>query len=334
MGAVYTDLDKLLDEQCGVISRRQALGAGLAPHDIRRLLRRREWARVHDGVFVNHTGPLTWLQRAWAAVLFAWPAALCHESALRAADGPGRRDHLYGPIHIAIKRGRGVVAPDGVVAHVHSDIATRAQWNATPPRVRIEEALLDVAADLADEMQVITLLANAIQSRRTTAGRVLSALHRRARFANRRFLSEILTDIEKGTCSALEHAYLIRVERAHQLPTPMRQHAASGFRTLRDIDYAEWGLVIELDGRLFHDHAAAYDADLERDLDAKLAQDRETVRLGWGQVFGRSCETANKVATLLRRRGWTGRAQPCSACATAQWRDSGSPGGSESRHSA
>ena len=44
---------------------------------------------VHPGVYVNHTGELTWLQRAWAAVLFAWPAALSHDSALRAADGPG-----------------------------------------------------------------------------------------------------------------------------------------------------------------------------------------------------------------------------------------------------
>ena len=48
------DIDDVLRLQSGVIARRQALEAGLQSHDIRRLLRRNEWARVHDGVF----GPL------------------------------------------------------------------------------------------------------------------------------------------------------------------------------------------------------------------------------------------------------------------------------------
>ncbi|MEZ0579568.1 type IV toxin-antitoxin system AbiEi family antitoxin domain-containing protein [Nocardioides sp. MH1] len=65
-----------LSLQDGVISRQQALAAGLAPHAIARLLRRREWAPVHPGVYVDHTGPLSWRQRAWAAVLACWPAAL------------------------------------------------------------------------------------------------------------------------------------------------------------------------------------------------------------------------------------------------------------------
>src|ERR1700712_431846 len=75
--------EALLRDQAGVISRAQALASGLSENDVRRLLRRRSWVCVHPGVYVNHTGELTWLQRAWAAVLFAWPAALCDESALR-----------------------------------------------------------------------------------------------------------------------------------------------------------------------------------------------------------------------------------------------------------
>lgn len=54
-------MDFLLRQQSGVISRRQALDTGLQHHQIRRLLRRNEWARVHHGVYVNHTGPLTWI---------------------------------------------------------------------------------------------------------------------------------------------------------------------------------------------------------------------------------------------------------------------------------
>nr|MDT0525960.1 type IV toxin-antitoxin system AbiEi family antitoxin domain-containing protein [Streptomyces sp. DSM 41633] len=103
------DVGDVLRQQDGVISRRQALDAGLAEHEIRRLLRRNEWARVHVGVYVEHTGPPSWMQRAWAAVLYAAPAALCLESAL---TGEGA------VIHVAVSRDRGVLAePPGVRIH-------------------------------------------------------------------------------------------------------------------------------------------------------------------------------------------------------------------------
>ena len=81
----------LLAEQGGVIARRQLLELGVSSNDLARLVRRRELARVHPGVFCDHTGPLTWHQRAWAAVLFCGRSALSHQSAIRAAEGPGRR---------------------------------------------------------------------------------------------------------------------------------------------------------------------------------------------------------------------------------------------------
>lgn len=53
------NVDEVLRRQAGVISRLQALDTGMQDHDIRRLLRRNEWARVYDGGYVDHTGPLT-----------------------------------------------------------------------------------------------------------------------------------------------------------------------------------------------------------------------------------------------------------------------------------
>lgn len=298
-----------------MVSRRQVLECGLAEHDIRRMLRRREWASVHEGVYVDHTGTPTWLQRAWAAVLFAWPAALSHESAIRAADGPGRRDRPETrPIQVAISHRRTVVAPEGIVVHRVLDLSARVRWNASPPRLRIEEAVLDVAAGADTEHRAIAVLADAVQSRRTTAARLTEALQRRRRIARRPLLRGVLADIAEGTCSVLEHAYLTRVERAHGLPRPDRQHSPPGRVVLRDVDYEEFGLVVELDGRLFHDNPTARDADLERDLDSLVTQARPTARLGWGQVFDRPCSTAGKVATLLRRRGWTGTPVGCPSC--------------------
>ena len=319
---------ELLERQSGVISRRQAKTAGLKPHDIQRLLRRREWVRVYDGVYVTHTGELSWLQRAWAGVLFAAPAALCADSAIRAADGPGKRDRFGDSrIHVGIDRKRAVVEPPGVRIHQLHDLTERVQWNLSPPRVRIEHALIDVASQWPREVDAIATLADAVQARRTTAQRILDTLAVRRRVPRRKFLADVLQDIAAGTCSVLEHGYLDRVERPHGLPAGSRQPAAwSRRRIYRDVEYVALGLVVELDGRLFHDDAASRDRDLERDLDAVLGG-RQTIRVGWGQVFERPCRTAARIGLLLQQRGWPGSPVPCPEC-----RDPDSPGAPESRH--
>jgi hypothetical protein len=306
----------LLELQAGVVSRKQALGRGLTPNDLRRLLRCRDLTVVHPGVYVIHTGPLTWLQRAWAAVLALEPAALSHSSALRAADGPGRRGD-DSRIHIAVDRSRNVAAPAGVNLHRMSNLADRVQWNCSPPRVRVDEALLDCAAGAANDFAAIEVLAHGVQSRRTTAIRLSVALSGRPRIARRAFLEGALADIAQGTCSVLEHGYLTRVERPHGLAVARRQVSASARGPVyRDVEYRPHGLVVELDGRLFHDNATARDQDLDRDLDAAV-DGLLTVRIGWGQVFGRPCATARRVGQLLGARGWTGVVATCPECACA-----------------
>ncbi|PEG58185.1 type IV toxin-antitoxin system AbiEi family antitoxin domain-containing protein [Mycolicibacterium boenickei] len=297
------DVGEALRQQDGVISRRQALDAGLAEHEIRRLLRRNEWARVHSGVYVEHTGPLSWMQRAWAAVLYAAPAALCFESALGAQSLP---------IHVAVDRQRSTLAePVGVRIHRVAHLDGRVLWNAGPPQMRYEEAALDVAGRSARELDAIAVLANACQSRRTTARRLLKALDSRGRLRRRRWLRAVLIDIADGTCSVLEHGYLVRVERPHGLPRAARQKrsASSLGVCYRDAEYGE-RLVVELDGRVFHDSATSRDADFERDLDAAVGG-RSTVRLSYGQVFDRPCQTAGKIARILHRHGIAVAGRPC-----------------------
>lgn len=308
-------MDRILFEQDGLISRRQVLGAGLTPPDIARKLRRREWATVHAGVFVNHTGPLTWHQRAWAAVLFSWPAALSHESALRAAEGPGRRGRDDSTIHVAIAKPRHLVEPPGVRLHRTAGFGERVRWNLGPPRVRYEEAVLDVAAEAESELDAIAALAGACGSRRTTASRLLETAAGRRRLARREWLVEVLTDVAEGTCSVLEHGYLTRVERPHGLPKGRRQqsHRHASALVFRDVDYDEFGLVVELDGRIFHESTSARARDMDRDLDAAI-DGLQTLRLSYGQVFDRGCSTAVKVAAVLQHRGWPGTAVPCPDC--------------------
>ncbi|MCG7607563.1 MULTISPECIES: type IV toxin-antitoxin system AbiEi family antitoxin domain-containing protein [Mycobacterium] len=289
------DIGDVLGQQSGVVSRRQALDAGMQQHDIRRLLRRNEWARVHDGVYIDHTGPLTWLQRAWAAVLYAAPAALCLESALTDEGAV---------IHIAVSRDRGVLAePHGVRIHHQAHLQERVLWHVGPPRLRFEEAALDVACQAKSEFDAIAVLANACQSRRTTARHLLRALDARLRVRRRRWLRAVMVDIAEGTCSVLEHGYLNRVERAHGLPRAARQKRSTSSVgvSYRDAEYDQ-RLVVELDGLLFHNTASARNEDVERDLDAAV-DGRSTVRLSYRQVFDRPCRTAAKIAQVMRRHG-------------------------------
>jgi hypothetical protein len=306
------EIARLLAEQSGLISRRQVLAAGGTTAVIERALRRREWMRLLPGVFIDHTGTPTWQQRAWAGVLFHWPAALGGGAAVRAAARPGwRHRDDAGPIEIAVAVERTLLDVPGYRVRRCANLDERTQWNASPPRVRIEHAALEVASRQTSQLKVIGVLADVCQSRRTTARRILEALSDRERQHDRSWIEAVLTDVAGGTCSVLEHGYLARVERAHDLPRPARQPSEPSDRgPIIDVEYRRFGLLVELDGRLFHDRADQRDRDLDRDLDAAV-DGRSSIRLGWGQVFGRPCRSAGAIGRILQARGWSGTSARC-----------------------
>ncbi|GAA3550617.1 hypothetical protein [Nocardioides daeguensis] len=313
-------VDELLALQDGVITRQQALCAGETASTMRKRLRNRTWVVVHPGVYVNHTGPLTWRQRAWAGVLAHAPAALDGRSALRAHEGPERRGHDDDVIEVVVAHGRKPSAMPGVRVRTSRRFAECAQLHLNPPRLRYDDAVLQLAVRAPDDLRAIGVLAEACGSRRTTAARLADRLAVTPRLARRAWLASVLRDIADGTCSVLEHAYLTEVERAHGLPRGLRQVAARddrGRSLFRDVVYGgkrpPWRQYVELDGRLFHDSASARDRDLERDLDAALEL-VDTVRLGYGQVLGRPCSTAAKLGRLLQARGWQGEPTVCPRC--------------------
>jgi hypothetical protein len=293
----------LLDQQDGVVSRRQLLERGATDADIRRWQRRRELTRVHPGVFVNHTGPLRWVNRAWAAVLFAWPSALAFTSATdRAGD----------VIHVAIDASRTVVAPAGVRIHRLVDLDARVAWNLSPPRVRFDDALLSVAGEQADRVQALAVISDACRRRSTTPARLASALEARSNAHHRRWLLAVLQEAADGVQSVLESAYLRRVERAHGLPRADRQHYE---RTLdgvlyRDVKYSRFTTVIELDGRVGHELSGDRWDDQDRDLLAAV-HEVLTLRLGWRHCEATPCVTAGRLAAVLRARGWRGTPRRC-----------------------
>ena len=307
-------MDRLLWAQDGVISRRQVLEAGGSDFDIARVLRRRELTDVHRGVYVNHSGQLTLRQRHWAAVLAYWPAVLAHASAL--PDPP------TAAIHVAVGPGRNLRPLPRIVLHRMPDFERRAELDRSPPAVQLEHALIDVVgSELRDKdvAAAFAVLARVCATRRTTPQRILQILATRQRVCGRSTLEAMLADLRDGACSVLERGYLHRVERAHGLPRGKRQNrsTATGLLTYQDVHYRAQGVVVELDGRAFHDAPRDRDRDALRDLAELSRSDVVTSRVTYGLVFGDPCRTAVLIGDLLRRRGWPGLRRTCPSCRAA-----------------
>jgi hypothetical protein len=305
-------LGRLFADQNGVVSRAQLHGIGIAKPEIDKMLRRRQLVRLMPGIFINHTGEPTWIQRAWAGTLFYAPAALGKESALRVVQGQGwHSERDKDPISITVAKDRHPQSRPGYAVCRQAGFDDRVR-DGSPPRIRMEEAVIDVAADQPTEMGALEVIADACRSRRTTPGRLLTALAARQRLRRRDWLLAVLADVEAGTHSVLERDYVRLVVRPHGLPPALHQVAREGTagKLYDDVVYEAFGVIIELDGALFHASSRQRDRDLDRDLDAAV-DGRRTVRLGWGQVHDRGCVTAGRIGRVLQQSGWAGRARPC-----------------------
>jgi len=297
----------LMRRQDGVVSRGQVLERGGNDDDIARLIRRRERARLFEGVYVEHTGPPSWCQRAWAATLLHSPAALDAGSALAAWGAAERAD----TIELAVCASRRVTDPAGVRTRRTRAWERVTQLNLSPPRVRLETAALIAASRSVGDDAAVALLGDLVQQRRTTATRLQAELAVLTSLPRRRLLTEVLGDVEQGAWSALERRYLRSVERAHGLPRGRRQlRVVQGKRTvLRDVAYPGQHTVVELDGRLGHVLWRDRWTDLDRDLHS-VVEGSITLRVGWAQVL-QPCRVADAMSAILVVRGWDGRPVRC-----------------------
>ena len=69
---------------------------------------------------------------------------------------------------------------------------------------------------------------------------------------------------------------------------------------------------MELDGAVAHPDEERW-KDTGRDNANVAVYDTRTLRYGWPDVTGNRCQTAQQVAQVLRRYGWTGTPHPCGA---------------------
>lgn len=308
----------MMRRQAGVVSRRQVLAAGGTPALIERRLRRRDWVRVHAGIYLDHTGPPSRAQREWAALLRHPGSVLAGRSSLR-SDGVVGEVSRREAVELAVPHGRHLAPEPGLRVTQLRDFGTWARLEATPPRLRVEVAVLMVASATVRQDAAVAVLADAVRQGATTTQRLVAALDDLRRLPRRSLLLEVLTDVAAGAESPLERRYLRDVERAHGLPRGERQvrevvsivQGEPLRRVVRDVRYRSFTALVELDGQL--GHAATQDrwSDLDRDLEAAVNGDA-TLRPGWQQVLA-PCRLALIVGGVLETRGWTGAAHPCTS---------------------
>lgn len=163
--------DQLVDRQAGGVSRGQCLAYGVSRDAVAWRLQRGHWRALHEGVYVTYTGGRVEARSAcWAAVLAAGEgAATSHETAawlwgfarftlpLRVAVPNGRR--LAPLAGVTVVRSRRVDAP---ALHAPSGL------RCTSPH----DTVLDLVDEAGDIDRVLSVIADAVQKRATTARRL------------------------------------------------------------------------------------------------------------------------------------------------------------------
>lgn len=307
-------LRSLAGNQAGVVSRTQAIRAGLTSDMVKFRLVSGQWQQLHRGVYATFTGRPGRAAYLWAAVLSAGPgAALSHETAAELHRLTDNSTHL---IHVTVPVQRRVVAADGVALHRSARVVAAVQGHTNPPRTKVEETVLDLTQTAATFDDVCGWVTRAISRDLTGGDRLREAMSARKKLRWRTELDEFIAAASGGDHSVLEFRYHHDVERAHGLPESRRQvpfTGPDGRQGRRDRTYENYAVVIELDGRLAHPAEDQW-KDRARD-NAAAVGGLQSLRYGWHDVRRQPCATAVQVARVLRLHGWDGDLRPCSpAC--------------------
>ena len=333
-------VDRVLRLQDGVISRRQALAcrprrqrprATAAPP--------RAGAVVHPGVYVDHTGPPTWIAASLGrrALPLArrrspGPSAL-RAHGLRSLCGPRR------PVQAAVttasiaRRGAPRTGPrrhgaePARRATVRRDrdasnrLRRRVQLHLSPPRLRLDEALSTSPSACCDEADAVALLADACQTgaddSRSPARHAVCARSTAPAAPAARRSSTMSRELDVGR---LERRYLRDVERRTACRPARRQRRVVD-EAGRDVPRRG---VLATSGRRRRARRAARPLGRPSASGPTSSATSSRAARGGDRPARAGATSSNPVAgscvvgRLLRSRGWTGEPQPCGRCPLTQ----------------
>jgi hypothetical protein len=306
----WSELRRHADRQLDLVTRQQCLSAGMSPHALSWRVESRRWVRVHDGVYLTKPGRDDWPSRAAAALLFAAPDGVAANAALAGRSAA----HLWGldprqpeEVELVVPERRRVRAPQGIVPRRVFRFSRVLDAAVFPWRTTPSATVLDVASE-GTPLDALSIAARAVQKQLVTPAALRRELDERGGHRYSRLLRTALADVAHGAESGVEVLYIRDVERAHGLPEAVRQ-SPDGWGRL-DNDYEEFGVVVEVDGRLGHELWSDRVKDGQRDR-RLLTRSRITTHVFVSDIVLTPCRTAAEVGLILRHRGWGGSPRRC-----------------------
>jgi hypothetical protein len=246
-------LFRILEEQLEVLTRRQALGAGLTKHALEHRLRPSgPWHCLLPGVYLAATGTPTPLQEEMAALLYAGdgsvitgPAALrCHHIGQVIPD---RIDVL-----VPAERKR---RDTGFVRLHRTARMPERIWQAGPLRYTfLPRAVADAVRDMAGLRDVRAVVADAVQRGRCLVKDLAAELSEGPKAGSALFRMA-LADVAEGIRSVTEadlKDLLVKARVPMPLFNPALYDANGTFIARPDAWWPELGLAIEVDSREWH----------------------------------------------------------------------------------
>lgn len=239
---------RLAERQAGVIARRELYAAGITRAEIRANVQAGRWQRIGHHCVVTHGGGLDEAARHWSAAIEAGPRALIDgESSLILA---GLTGYTAEKIRVSVPRG-------ARVRHRHRRIDIRQTRRLSPddraedglPRTRNAVAAVRAALWAKTVRQAELLLTMTVQQGLAPVEELASEMLRVRRDKRRTHIHGLLIELAGGIGS-LGELDLVRGCRERGLPEPSKQvlrRTPTGTYYL-DIRWAEWRVVIEVDG--------------------------------------------------------------------------------------
>jgi hypothetical protein len=252
-------LVRALDQQLDVITRSQAVAAGLTRHALQHRLRLGgPWRALMPGVYLAATGTPTVLQQEMAAMLYAGRGSVI--TGLAAV----RQHHIRGPaaefIDVLVPASR--KRQDAAFVRLHRTARLpRRVWSLGPLHYALPaRAVADAARGLASLRDVRAMVADAVQ-RGTCQVPDLSAELDQGPNVGSALLREALTDVADGIRSAAEGDLKDLLAKSG-LPMPLFNASlwdGSAFVAKPDAWWPEFGVALEVDSQEWHlsphDHA-------------------------------------------------------------------------------
>ncbi|HEY1739105.1 MAG TPA: type IV toxin-antitoxin system AbiEi family antitoxin domain-containing protein [Acidimicrobiia bacterium] len=273
-------LARLARRQFGTFSREQALELGLTTKQVDHRVATKRWARVLPGVYRHAGTPPTETLVSTAALL--WAGATAVIAGVPAAREWGITDLVPGRADIAVPRGERIRGNQLVrVRHTDNVASLQAQRRNGLPVTSVAATLLMLAAEVGT-----ATLEDAFESARrqrlvtTSSTRRYLDVHARQGVRGAKALRTLVDAVDPHAPSRSKLEVLTRqLLEAHGLSGFVREYPMSwnGRRYLFDFAFPAQRVILETNGRRWHDDPSDYERDNEKW--------SVPGRLGWRIVF-------------------------------------------------